>query len=375
MGLLGVLCANLIVCSLERFPGVWRQITMDGLTVPDEHIKRKKLQGSWTLPLSLGDSAELLQKRLCRLGWNSSLSHDGERDVRIFSQKGAYSRAGVYSVHSSILLIVLGAVIGSFLGFRGNVMIPVDEETGVIFVGDGRSTMDLGFTLRCESFDIEFYPDGMVKDYRSRLTVIASGREQLSKEIEVNAPLKYRGITFYQATYEGYNEFQLQLNNIDTDEMINVIIPFQKEQQWQQENLSFGIINGEVRGQSVIKVKVWLSNESDEPVTVWLDDGQSKTVQLGSGRYLLRVKQMYGTGLQVTKDPGVWLVYLGCLLMVVGLVLSFFISHRRIWLLLQGEGEGTSVFFAGGSNKNRSEFEKQFSVLFKKLQDGSSRRD
>ncbi len=43
---------------------------------------------------------------------------------------------------------------------------------------------------------------------------------------------------------------------------------------------------------------------------------------------------MYATGLQVAKDPGVWWVYVGCGLMLFGLYVAFFMSHRRIWLLV-----------------------------------------
>ena len=33
----------------------------------------------------------------------------------------------------------------------------------------------------------------------------------------------------------------------------------------------------------------------------------------------------YYTGLQVTKDPGVWVVYIGFILMIIGFYITFFI--------------------------------------------------
>ena len=45
------------------------------------------------------------------------------------------------------------------------------------------------------------------------------------------------------------------------------------------------------------------------------------------------------TGLQVAKDPGVNVVWLGCALMVVGITMAFFLSHQRVWVrLAQGHG-------------------------------------
>ena len=38
------------------------------------------------------------------------------------------------------------------------------------------------------------------------------------------------------------------------------------------------------------------------------------------------------TGLQVAKDPGVWVVWIGCALLILGLIVSFFFSHQRVWV-------------------------------------------
>jgi cytochrome c biogenesis protein len=40
LALLFLLGFNLVICSIERFPGVWKQITSDGLAVPAERIEK-----------------------------------------------------------------------------------------------------------------------------------------------------------------------------------------------------------------------------------------------------------------------------------------------------------------------------------------------
>ncbi len=366
--LLGILCSNLIVCSLDRFPAVWKQITTDGLTVSSDRIQRMRLQGAWFMPFSAAKSAELLRENLVRLGWKNSIRQENDGQILLFAQRGAFSRTGVYVVHGSILIIVLGALVGSLTGFKGTVVIPVADQTEKIFVAGGNSTIDLGFTVRCDFFDIELYPDGTVKNYRSGLTIIEDGQEVLRKTIAVNSPLTYRGIRFYQAGYEGFNVFMVELRSIESGQTFETTVPFQVEQQWRKEGLSFGIINAELQRQTVLRMKVWVAVRGVAPLALWFDDGESQTVMIGGKSYEMRLKQAYATGLQVSRDPGVRVVYLGFLLMIVGLLLSFFLSHRRIWFLLQGEGEGTRVLFAGGSNKNRSEFEKQFMALQKRLE-------
>ncbi len=60
----------------------------------------------------------------------------------------------------------------------------------------------LGFSVRCDDFEVEFYENSqMPREYKSWLTVIEDGKEVMRKAIEVNDPLTYKGITFYQASY------------------------------------------------------------------------------------------------------------------------------------------------------------------------------
>ena len=85
----------------------------------------------------------------------------------------------------------------------------------------------------------------------------------------------------------------------------------------------------------------------------------ARVVTSGDESYTFFAKQMYATGLQVAKDPGVWIVYLGCFLMMAGLYVAFFMSHRRIWLVFD-EKDNTALLLAGSTNKNKIGFEKNF---------------
>jgi cytochrome c biogenesis protein len=68
------------------------------------------------------------------------------------------------------------------------------------------------------------------------------------------------------------------------------------------------------------------------------------------------------TGLSVTKDPGVWVVWIGCGLMIFGLIVSFFFSHQRVWVRIP-KSPGQEIVLAGSANKNRVGFEKSFGLL------------
>ena len=73
------------------------------------------------------------------------------------------------------------------------------------------------------------------------------------------------------------------------------------------------------------------------------------------------------TGLQVARDPGVNIVWVGCGLMILGIVMAFFLSHRRVWLRLSKGADGRmEVVLAGAANRNRLAFDK----AFEKIRDG-----
>ena len=75
----------------------------------------------------------------------------------------------------------------------------------------------------------------------------------------------------------------------------------------------------------------------------------------------------YYTGLQVNRDPGVSIVWVGCFLMVAGLFFTFFTSHRRIWVRVLGAGSGVRIDVAGTANKNPVGLERELEHLVKDI--------
>jgi cytochrome c biogenesis protein len=77
------------------------------------------------------------------------------------------------------------------------------------------------------------------------------------------------------------------------------------------------------------------------------------------------------TGLQVNRDPGVWLVYIGFTLMLIGIGMTFYSSHNKIWVCVgpDAKGKGTIVAVAGRTNRNAPGFGDRFEEFGSILKD------
>lgn len=72
--------------------------------------------------------------------------------------------------------------------------------------------------------------------------------------------------------------------------------------------------------------------------------------------------------LQVTRSPGKKIVYLGCLLLVVGVFSMLYIRERRLWIWLRPDAEGaTHALMAMSSQRKTLDFEKEFDTLKERL--------
>jgi cytochrome c biogenesis protein len=70
------------------------------------------------------------------------------------------------------------------------------------------------------------------------------------------------------------------------------------------------------------------------------------------------------TGLQVAHEPGQWLIWAGCMLLVTGLMMALYLSHIRIWGVVGMDRKGQPALLLGGQpSKYRENFERKFHEL------------
>jgi cytochrome c biogenesis protein len=359
---------NLSCCTIDRFPRMLKVVRNPRTRLDENLEKTLSLTNRWkkkgTLQEWAGKYAEALSSSFAK---PKVTEVDGQ--VHLYSETGVASRFGVYVTHLSIIIIFIGAIVGVRFGFKGYVNIPEGDSVTQIPVRGGNAMQDLGFTVRCNSFRLETYPSGQPKSYMSDLSVIDEGRETLRKTIVVNDPLQYKGIWFYQSSYgqAGGATAQVAVARRDGTPVsmlalsANAPVPID----------GYGVVRAvnyeqDFRGNGPA-LQLVVEKPGQPAASFWLfqrrpdlDRQRADSLVFSFGG----LSSKMFTGLQVAKDPGVNIVWLGCSLMVIGLIMAFFLSHQRVWVrLAQGTAGRVEVVLAGSASRNRLAFEKRFEKL------------
>ncbi len=370
-GILALLAINIISCSSARFPRIWRRITRPQGEIDKVRIATLPYTKQLKRSLSSEEAAGKASSIMRGIFRKPLLSETPESTV-IFAERGRMSRLGVYITHLSILIILLGALIGSLFGFKGFVDIPEGQTIDRIFTRQRQGMMPktLGFKVRCDDFRITYYDmntqERLVKEYISTLTFLEDGKEVMRKKVRVNHPILFNGLRFYQSSYGSIPQVTLTVENENQGENFSLIAHEGERVRVPGSEAFFEILKyypqihdfGEGIAMALFKPMAM-------PQRFWLLKVRPKLVD-GYQLTLKGVTQREYTELQVTKDPGVWIVWAGCILLVWGLMVAFFSSHQGMWVLIP-RGESTIVV-SGTANKNRMAFEKKFHKVIAALE-------
>ncbi len=366
-GLLFLLVINIVVCSLDRLPVTWKAVF-------SKHLSRNPSMFRNLMKKETFDTGLILEtlKDACR---KFASGGDGLQETPegffVIGEKGRWTRFGVYAVHLSIILLVVGALIGSIFGFEGYANIAEGQSVSSVQLSSGASRK-LEFNLRCDDFSLSFYPNGAPREYRSSLTILEQGKPALKKDIVVNSPLRYKGINIFQSSYglisveltivsnktgKGYKENVGMGDSLKLPENLGtfVLTGFQGAMDYRGKDIGsvfYGhLISAEGKAQTILL-----------PVSYPEFDRERKgdvTISVSGTRYY--------TGLQVTRDPGVWVVYAGFIMLILGCFVTFFTSHQRIFIEAVKYKGKYRVTVAGLANKNKFGMQQEVKRIAERL--------
>ncbi|AJE04209.1 cytochrome c biogenesis protein ResB [Geobacter pickeringii] len=373
MLLLYLFTVNIVACSIKRLPRVWKIISEPTLVMTDSFEKSLALTHDFKPG---GDAATLRDKMVAFLKAEFAApvvtEHDGE--YHLFAQKAPYSRLGVYVVHLSIVIIFIGALIGSFFGFKGFVNITEGGSVSAVQTFSGQR-INLGFSVKCDDFKATFYDTGAPKEFRSVLTVTDNGRVVIDKRpVIVNDPLTYKGITFYQSSYGQAEEgglFHFTVRDRKGGAPVKISAGYGEKKPLPDGSMMQVLEATQEVSQFVPQfngpaARIEVTPKGGQPLAFIVFRNFPNFDEQRGGAQIFTYdgsdEKMY-TGLQVAKDPGVWVVWTGCFMMVLGCCMAFFMSHKRIWVRVR-KGH---VTIGGGASKNPAGFQILFDELVDKL--------
>jgi len=369
-----LLCLNLIVCSLQRLPKSFKLISREEQSLNREKLVRLSTHVEMTSRLSWADTQSRLTKVLSEQFAPPKVRQTSD-SYAAYAVRGKWSPLIVYGVHLSVLLILFGALIGSIFGFKGFMQILEGESSNEVMLTSGRQSITLPFSVRCDRFDVSFYDTGTPKEYRSDLTVLRNGETAHSRSIRVNDPMTFEGITFYQSSYgtvlklaevEFYDKGAGITEKLTMNFRKTATIPGTGDRvqvvQYQPEFSRFGPAVG------VVLQKHGQPGSTGSWILVDMPDFHGNRIENYQVK-VLRTETSQYTGLQVKKDPGVWMVYAGFTLMLIGIGLAYHSSQRKIWVWAGPQGNVQHIVVAGRTNKNSLAFEAEFARLCGRLQE------
>ncbi len=374
--LLYLLTVNLIACSVKRLPYIWKIVTQP-VTVLDAALERS-LSNLTTIkspgvPEAVGERVAAFLKT----EFAQPVVTQSDGALHLFAQKTPWCRLSVYCVHLSVIIIFIGSIIGSLFGYKGFVNITEGGSVSKV-VSRSEKELPLGFSLRLEQFSIAKYANGTPKEFKSILTVLENGRpvpDYTNVRVIVNDPLTYKGITFYQSSYGNAGNYFFTASDLDGKNAVSltvagqgsVSLPDGSSMHVTEATNDVSQFIPELSGPAA-QVEMHTADGKAESFVVYTKHPElniKHAQEHGKGpvlHYKGAEEKMY-TGLQVAKDPGVEIVWLGCLLMVVGIYSAFFLSHRRVWVRIQ---DG-AVTIGGNASKNQGGFQLAFEVLVDRL--------
>ncbi|MCK5348851.1 MAG: cytochrome c biogenesis protein ResB, partial [Desulfobacula sp.] len=339
--LIVILCINIVVCSIERLSITWKIIFPKQLKFNPERFRKLKNLETFTIDKTSEsiskDYETFLSKTVGKV-----IKKQTESGMVMYAEKGRWTRIGVYVIHSSIILLIIGALIGGIFGFKASLQLDEGATSDVAFLFKKRTPVNMGFSIKCNEFDVKFYDTGAPEEFRSNLTIIENGKESFTKDIRVNHPLRYKGINIFQSSYGTARPDSVVLDIImqpDKDVTTKTIKIGQEIQLSEDQGLfklEGFLPHFDFRGNNLGEAFVGRITQKDgNSFQIALPTKFPTFDKMRKGIFAFVVKefeQKYYTGLQVTKDPGVWYVYSGFILMIIGCWITFFMSHRSYFV-------------------------------------------
>lgn len=236
--IMAFLVVSTTLCLLRNTPKMLRDMRSFR-----EHVRGSSLRAfphrvEANLAVPVDTSSDRISDYLQSQGYKIKHRVDGD-SVMLAAKKGSSNKLGYIFAHVAIVVICIGGLLDSELpvrlqvwfggkapvtenmlisavpasgrlamnnvSFRGNMMLPegTESRSAIIAVDEGVLVQPMPFSIRLNRFLVEYYSTGMPSSFKSEVEVTDTDTgETFQQTIEVNEPLRFKGLTVYQASLE-----------------------------------------------------------------------------------------------------------------------------------------------------------------------------
>ena len=187
---LALLAVSVSVCTANRLPPIWRNVSRPQTRIPDEYLAR----GEATVVDSPRVDALTRQLKKRRYRVTTSVE-DGA--TYIFADRYPWAQLATFVSHLALILFLTGGFVTVLTARDQEVLIGEGEPARPIFALDDPDHMQLYVEDAIGRFDETGFP----LYYGTELVIFRDGEEVARGLTTVSDPLRYNGYTFHQSVY------------------------------------------------------------------------------------------------------------------------------------------------------------------------------
>nr|YP_009093359.1 c-type cytochrome biogenesis protein [Cerataulina daemon]AIR76032.1 c-type cytochrome biogenesis protein [Cerataulina daemon] len=304
----------------------------------------------------------LIFRKLRNKNFQQLLFNIKQRNYSIFQQKniiycykGLIGRIAPIVVHFSMILILVGAIIGSVSGFKAQEIVPKTETFHIQnILNTGQLSIIPNYSARVNDFWITYTSQNTIKQFYSDLSILNTNGNEIDRQtIFVNSPGRSNGINYYQTDWNLLG-LRLQNNNGTILQYPLINLNPAKEKIWLTWVPTTSMLNNGL---------IFLIDNLQGYCSIYDEIGQflgnlelNETFTPTFPITLIDI--ISSTGLQIKTDPGIPLIYTGFFFLMLSTLISY-ITYSQIWIV-----EDKQLIFIGG-NTTRATFD--FEIEFFKL--------
>jgi cytochrome c biogenesis protein len=358
---LALIAIAIAVCTLNRAPTIWQTISHPRIATTRSWLRGAETSATFsrsgTVDALADDVTGLLKKKRYRV-----LQERVGSDIHLYADKNRYAKLGTFPFHLALILILVGGLMAAHFGFREQEFLVTQGETKAV----GHNT---GLSIKLDQFTDDYTAMGVASDYVSHLTLYEDGREVKSGQISPNHPMTYGSATIYQSSLGFSKSFRI------TDAAGNVVYddaqPTGLFTMKGNPDAPAGIIPlPSVNGQLVFigqdtkpanrpdldtlnlaTNQMWVQLALKDQTTGQMVNLPDQKLTLGAptkiGQYTITWTGTKNfSAMQVAYNPGVPIFIIAVVLLLGGLLVTFYLPHRRMRALVAMEGEVATVQMA-----------------------------